>query len=190
MELKNSLLDNKVEEEESIESTSSGEDKIKELLQRQVNHEFDNERLYLAMSFWLEEHGYVETAKFFSKHSKEERKHAMDFINFMNKMRYPVDAIEGKKNRRDYENVCDLLNAAMDREKQTSKMIGEIHTAALKGGHLALTIAGQYLREQAEEEQLFFSLINLCKLAGESKFDFETEVRHIKKSGKFKVAEL
>ena len=37
---------------------------IQTLLQKQVNYEFENERLYLSMSFWLSYNGFTETAKF------------------------------------------------------------------------------------------------------------------------------
>ena len=51
---------------------------IKSLLQAQVDHEFENERLYLSMALWCASKGYVQTSRFFSEHALEEREHGMD----------------------------------------------------------------------------------------------------------------
>jgi len=40
------------------------ETSIQGLLQAQVNHEFENERLYLSMALWASNKGYIETGKF------------------------------------------------------------------------------------------------------------------------------
>jgi len=171
---------------EGLNSSSN----IQSLLQRQVEHEFDNERLYMAMAIWCDRHDYQETAKFFSKHTLEERKHALDFLNFMLSQKMNTKAPKLGEIQTEFEDMQSLLEAALEREKKTSKMIGEIHTAALKGGNLALTIAGKYLNEQVEEEQLFTAILKLYETAAGNKADFEMMVMDIKKHDKFKPGKL
>lgn len=175
---------------DSTEKKSETSDPIKELLQKQVCHEFGNERLYISMSLWCEENGYTETAKFFSKHSLEERRHGMDFINYMSKRKMKVNPPCEQEIEREFEDLGTLLKAALKQEIKTSSMIKEIHEEALKTCNLALTIANKYLCEQVEEEQLFISLVNLHKLCGDSKIDFEMEVGHLKSDDKYKVGTL
>jgi len=177
-------------ESKKTTETSTADTSIQGLLQRQVDHEFDNERLYMAMAIWCDINDYQETAKFFSKHTLEERKHGMDFLNFMLSQKMKAKIATAGNVQTSFENMKELLTAALDREKETSKMIGEIHTAALKGGNLALTIAGKYLNEQVEEEQLFTAILKLYDTAAGNKADFEMMVMDIKKHDKFKPGKL
>ncbi len=175
-------MENKEEPKENLS--------LNDLLQNQVCHEFDNERLYLSMALWCEENGYIETAAFFSGHSLEERQHGMDFINFMLKMKIRVEPPCPREVQRDFDDMKHLLEESVKREKETSKMISEIHKEAMKTNNLAITIANKYLQEQVEEEQLFESLLNLNNLCNGSKIDFEMEVSKIKAKDKYKIGTL
>ena len=176
----------KLKEKKSTDKSSI----ISDLLQNQVCHEFDNERLYLSMALWCSEKGYTETAKFFSKHSLEERRHGMDFVNFMVIRRMNVQPPCEKEVQREFDNLKSLLQAALEREYETSTLIREIHKEALKTSDMALTIAGKYLNEQVEEEQLFESLLNLYSLCNDSEIDFEMTVNKIKSKDKYKIGSL
>jgi len=175
-----------------IDPTISPDSRLHELLQKQVTHEFDNERLYQAMSLWSANHGYYETAKFYNAHMGEERRHGMDFVNFMVEQGMKVEAPAPKTQPSDFDCMGDLIMQSMEREKETTRMIEEIHSEALKPGNgAALTIAGKYLAEQVEEEQLFRSLANLFMMANGSRMDFEMEVMKLKdKKPKYKIGNL
>lgn len=177
-------------ESEITEEKKEKINSIKDLLQRQVCHEFANERLYISMSLWCENNGYVETAAFFMAHSLEERRHGMDFLNYMSKRKMKPHVPCDEDIEREFEDMKTLLRAAVKIEITTTNMIKEIHQEALKTSDLALTIAEDYLQEQVEEEQLFLSLANLYNLCGDSKIDFEMEVGQLKSSGKYKIGTL
>lgn len=166
------------------------DNKVYKLLQRQVNHEFENERLYTSMALWCEKNGYIETAKFFSGHSLEERKHGMAFINFMLKQKMSVETPYTTDIPRDFDSLKDVIVSSVRKENETTKMIEELHKEAVVNSPVVVTIAHQFLCEQVEEEQLFLSLLNLFKLCGDSKIDFEMEVGLLKSSSKYKIGEL
>lgn len=163
---------------------------IQKLLQKQVDHEFSNERLYVAMSLWCAENGYTQTSKFFSDHAIEERSHAMLFINYMLKKKMKVLAPSLEAEKREYTNMREVLEDSVKREILTSKMVGEILTESIKTGDLAYTIAHEIMEEQIEEEQLFNSLLNLYENCNGSKIDFEMEIGNIKCNGKYKIGNL
>jgi len=170
---------------------AGGKPHVKALLQRQVNHELSNEALYTSMAIWCENKGFTQTAKFFGRHAFEERRHGMDFINFMAQRGFKIKTPEIEFIPADYEDLEELIEAAVKREYETTAKIQEIQVAAGKIGCPAITITSQYLREQVEEEQLFNSLLALYKLAGENKFDFESAVLDLKdKKTKWKVGAL
>jgi ferritin len=150
------------------------------LVQKQIEHELENERLYLSMASWCDHYGLTETAKFFYEHSLEERKHAMDFANHA--LARGKRAIFGatKEMKQDFTDCGELLEEALLREKETTKLILELYRTGLKEGTLAVNIASKYIDEQKEEEQLFLSLLNLWKTCNGSKIDFEMEVMKLK----------
>lgn len=163
---------------------------IKDLFQKQVEHEFENERLYLSMALWCSKNGYVETAKFFSEHALEERAHGMRFINFMIKQKMCVLTPYTTDIDRDFSDMKDVLIKSVAREVMTSKMISALHKRVLEDGKLEAEITQKFLGEQLEEEQLFLSILNLYDLCEGSKIDFEMEVGQIKGCGKYMIAEL
>lgn len=163
---------------------------LQSLIQRQVVHEFQNERLYLSMALWCSKNGYAQTAKFFSGHSLEERSHGMGFINAMIKQRMDVITPEPGPVEFEFDGLEDVLKKAMKREIKTSKLIAQLHNKAISEQSLISRVTEAYLEEQVEEEQLFQSLLTLFDVCNGSKIDFEMEVRTIKSSGKYKIGEL
>lgn len=163
---------------------------LEELLAKQVDHEFANEALYFAMSVWCTNNGYYETAKFFEEQSKEERAHAVRFINFIAKrgMKVPVPTYE--EISKDFVDIKDIMQKSLAREIETTKMIQNIHNEALKTSDLSILIADEFLKEQMEEEQLFISMINLVDMCNNSKIDFEMEIAVVRKKGKYKIGEI
>ena len=164
---------------------------VNQLLQRQVDHEFSNERLYLSMALWCEENGWPETAKFFSSHAvEEERVHGMKVINFMLKKKIKVATPTPDESKREYTDMKEVLTDAVKREELTSKMIGELLQESIKTGDLAYTIADELMKEQIEEEQLFNSVLNLYEMCNNSRIDFEMEINTVKSSGKYKIGSI
>jgi ferritin len=170
----------------------AGNKGVLELMQRQVDHEFENERLYLSMSIWLHSNGFIQTAKFFSRHSVEERGHGMDFINAMLKQKVAIKTPYTTDIERDFTDVRSLLVIAVEQEEKTSKMILELHKKAIEENSLFSEVSTKYVEEQMEETQLFNSLLNLYDLCDGSKIDFELEVLALKdsKNNKYKMGML
>ena len=182
-EVKQPILEDEIEE--------NGKPQLSELLNRQVSHEFSNEMLYLNMAIWAENQGYTETAKFFYLHTEEEKRHGTDFINFMHSKGTKIKPVVIENFDYYWEDMGDMLKAALKREYETTAFIQEIFVEASKIGHPAVHIAQHYLMEQTEEEQLFLSLVNLYKTANGNKYDFELAVLDLKKKHpKFKFGDL
>lgn len=147
------------------------------LLQEQVEHEFFAERLYISIAAWLDIEGYPETAKFFSHHAEEEKKHAMDFVNFILKRGERVIMPGTKDPPNEFEDAGAVIRSAVDHEKFITQKIADIFVSALEEGDImALELARQYSEEQIEEEQLFLSLLKLYELEGKIGIDMEAQM--------------
>jgi len=85
-----------------------------------------------------------------------------------------------------------LLVGALERELETSGMIGEMFEQAQADRiHVALPMIIKYLDEQVEEEQWSRSILRLwrmCKASG-SIVDFENEIGQVN-DGKHKIGDM
>lgn len=152
--------------------------KTLKLLQEQIEHEFYAERLYYAISAWCDWKGYVQTAKFFSMHAAEEHKHAMSFVNFIQKR--GEHALFPKTNTptTDFDDMKAVINAALEHEYFISSKIKDIYMSACEeSDFMAKNQARIFIEEQIEEEQLFKSLAKWLEInEGKANADFELEV--------------
>jgi ferritin len=123
--------------------------------QEQVVHEFQNERLYLSMALWCAKNDYVQTAKFFSTHALEERKHGMDFINAMIKQRIDVITPEPAAVDTSFEDLGDLLQKALKRELKTTKLITKLHALAIEENSILSHLTAKYIFDLTAVEVLF-----------------------------------
>ena len=150
------------------------------LVDKQIDHEFFNERLYISMAAWCDANGFPETASFFSEHSLEEREHAFDFINHKLKQGMKPHISGTKQPPVDFRDMTDVLTQALEQEYLTNEMIQNLFDVGTKEKTFLIPIAQKYLDEQLEETQLFTSLLKLWETCNFSKIDFELEVMKLR----------
>ncbi len=166
---------------------------ICELFARQIAHEFSNERLYIVFAGWCNANGFPETSRFFLDRSEEEHKHAMAFIDHVQKTgkSAPIPHTTDDKCPA-LSDLESLLLGAMEREMETSTMIGEMFAQAQTDKDFnSLPMILKYLEEQVEEEQWARSILRLwrlCKASG-SIVDFENEIGLVN-DGKHKIGDM
>jgi ferritin len=162
------------------------------LVNKQIEHELFNERLYLAMAVWCNANGLTETSKFFALHAAEEKEHAMDFINHYLMMGKMPEITGTKAPKTSYTDLTELLTDALKQEHETTALIQNLLKVGLEEQTLLIDIAYKYIEEQKEETQLFNSLLYLWKCCGGSKMDFEMEVMKLKskKDCKYRLGSL
>jgi ferritin len=151
------------------------------LVNKQIEHELFNERLYLAMAIWCDSNGLSETAKFFTAHAAEEKKHALDFINHYLSMGKMPEIKGTEQPKTKYENLTEVINDAIKQEIKTTEMIQTLLKTGVEEQSLLISIANKYIDEQKEETQLFNSLARLWNKCAGSKLDFELEVMKLRK---------
>lgn len=165
--------------------------KTLELLQEQIKHELFAERLYLSMSAWCDLEGLTETAKFFSDHSQEERKHALRFVNFIQKRGEHALFPDTEQPVQEFENIQEIVSSALDHEYFITDKIKTIYkTACEDEDYLAKEHAREFLVEQIEEEQLFLSLSRWLITCGDDMANFEMEVMKIHKKESHLIGEI
>ena len=141
-----------------------------ELLQYRIQQEQLSSRIYESMSMWLDNNGYLGSAKLWAKYSAEELKHA-DFakeylLSFginptLRKLDAPVCEFKG---------LCEIIDMTFDHETEISRQCSELAASALAmGDHMLYTLGLKYCAEQVEEMSKSQTLKDLVKAFGESK---------------------
>ena len=107
-------------------------DKIKDLINNQVNKELYSAYLYLGFSTWFEDAGLSGFANWYNIQAQEERDHAMLFFKYLqnNGHRPVLSEIECPK--QEYEKPIDVLKAGMNHELYVTSLVNTIYDAAFE----------------------------------------------------------
>lgn len=128
-------------------------DSIEAILNKQIKHEFDNSRLYRAMSSCLEFNGWPGAAKLWKKYSDEEITHGEKIINYMQDRDCKPTIPDTTQPTKDYKGIEEIVNFSDKREIDTTKEWKDIYTLAFKeGDFLTVELARWFIKEQTEEE--------------------------------------
>jgi ferritin len=144
--------------------------KCVELLNYRIEQEELSARLYLAMSMWLDNKGFINAAKLWKKYSDEEMTHstwAREYLLAFGiqpnvpMLLAPVDSFSG---------FPQIINDTFDHEIQVTLQIKELATCALQeGDHMLYQLALSYLKEQVEEAAKTQNLKDALVTFGEDK---------------------
>jgi len=156
--------------------------KMEALLNKQMNAEFYNSHLYMAMAGWFEGQGLPGFAQWMEVQAGEERGHAMKFYSHLKDRRGailvgPVPAAPTK-----YKSALDAFQAAFDHEVRVSEEINKMmETAMAEKDFAAVELLRWFVSEQVEEEASTDAVVQQLKMVGESKGSLMYIDRHLAK---------
>lgn len=145
-------------------------DKIKDIINNQINEEFYSAYLYLAFAAKLEKWGFKGAASWMKVQAQEENDHALGFFRFLlDRGEEPkLQAIAGPDSD-SLKNMPDIFSAGLDHEKHITACIGNIYELARAEKDYALeSFIKWYIDEQIEEEANATEIIDKLKLIGEN----------------------
>lgn len=122
------------------------------LLNYRVEQEEFSSRIYLAMSTWLDDKGFVGAAKLFKQYSNEELVHADKAKKMLlaNGIRPVTPAL--KQPKQDFISLPDVIISALAHEKEITTQCYALTAAAHKEGNFMVVELGLwYCKEQVEE---------------------------------------
>ena len=135
-------------------------------LNAQVNHEFANERSYLATGYWFESNNLKVFAKFFFKQALEERSHATKIAQFLIDVGAYVKLDGVAPETTAFSSARAAVEAFVNTEITTTKLVYEIVDMAIKeNDHSTREFIGWKVTEQVEEVALANELLGMVKLA-------------------------
>jgi ferritin len=168
--LKTDMSDNKIAKPPTKGKNILLSDECINYLNYRIQQEEYSSRIYLAMSMWLTNNGYLNAGKLWRKYSSEELVHAewsRDYLLSMGvqpatpKLDQPAETFNG---------LSEIINDSYDHEIVVTKQVKELANDAFKkGDHMLYELALKYLKEQVEEHNKMQDLVDQLQAFGEDK---------------------
>ena len=142
-------------------------EKVRDLLNEQVNKEFYSAYLYLDFANYYEEEGLDGFANWYKIQAQEERDHALLFIQYLQNNGEHV-ALEGiAKPDKDLCDKLTVLKYALDHERFITASIHAIYDVAYaERDFRTMQFLDWFVKEQGEEEKNAEDMIKKMELFG------------------------
>lgn len=155
-------------------------EKLANLLNEQVNNEFDAAQAYVAMAAYCEHHSYSGFANYYLAQAEEERYHAMKLYQYLNDRGIPVKITATSTPKTEFDSILDTFETSLEQEKEVTKNFYDLSDLAWsEREHATISFLNWFLDEQVEEEATFETHIDYLKRIKDDKnalFLYEKEL--------------
>lgn len=142
--------------------------KVAELLNRQINKEFYSAYLYLDMANFYSEKGLDGFANWYEIQAKEEQDHAMLMYRYLHNNGEKVTLEAIAKPDKVFESPMDPLREALKHERYVTALINNIYAEAQAVNDFRTTqFLDWFIKEQGEEEKNSGDMITKMELYGD-----------------------
>lgn len=157
-----------------MSSISEPRSKFYELLQQQVQNEFTASHQYVALAVWFDREDLPQLAKHFYRQAVEERNHALAIVQYLIDTDHHVDIPGIGEVRNDFTDPVELIQLALDQEKDVKADIETLAKAArAEDDYTGEQFMQWFLKEQVEEIAQMSTLLNVAKRAKGNLFELE-----------------
>ena len=139
-------------------------------LNYRVQQEEYSARIYMAMSMWLNNKGYVNAAAVWRKYSDEEMKHADIARTYL--LSFGIQPVTPRLDqpKQNFAGLPEIIKLSFDHEVEVSKQIKEMANHALADGdHMLYELSLAYLKEQVEEHNKMQNWVDQLEAFGTDK---------------------
>ena len=142
-------------------------DKIKALLNQQINKELYSAYLYVDIANHYDELDLDGYANYYMIQAQEERDHALLFLKYMQNNGWKVTLEAIAKPDKTFECHMDVLKAGLEHEEYVTSLINDIYAAAYDVRDFrTMQFLDWFVKEQGEEETNANDLISKMELFG------------------------
>lgn len=145
------------------------EKKILNLLNIQIQKEFESAYLYFALESYFDSIGLYGFANWYKIQAQEEECHAYKIYNFLIESNQHVELYQINKPEKKIESIEEALNMALRHEQYITKLIHNIYEEADNiSDYCTLNFLDWFIDEQMEEEKNAQRMIDHFTLFGNS----------------------
>ena len=144
--------------------------KMQEIINEQINHEFDSAYLYLSMAAYFESNNLLGFAAWMKKQAQEESVHAMKFYQYVHERQGIVALKAIPQPKAEWKDALEAFSDAYAHELKVTGLIHMIADAAnAEKDHATSSFLKWFIDEQVEEEANADAIVQKLKLIGEHK---------------------
>ncbi len=139
-------------------------------LNYRVQQEEYSARIYMAMSMWLNNKGYVNAAAVWRIYSDEEMKHADIARTYL--LSFGVQPVTPRLDqpKQNFSGLPEIINLSFNHEIEVSKQIKDMANHSLADGdHMLYELCLAYLKEQVEEHNKMQNWVDQLEAFGTDK---------------------
>ena len=140
---------------------------MNEVLNGQIQDEFQASYLYLAMSAYCEEQNLPGFGAWLRAQSDEERSHALRLVDFLLRREGHIELREIGQPPSVFGSPLEMFEAVLGHEKKVTKRIDKAYRAALEERDNATAVELQwFITEQVEEEKTAGDVVAQLRMVG------------------------
>ena len=141
--------------------------KVRELLNQQINKEFYSAYLYLDFANYFEKIGLDGFANWYKIQAQEERDHAMLFYQYLQNNDERVELFGIDRPSVELVDAMTVLKAGLEHERYVTQLINDIYSEAYSVKDFrTMQFLDWFVKEQGEEETNAQNLISKMELFG------------------------
>jgi ferritin len=141
--------------------------KVYELMNEQVKHEFYSAYMYLSMSAYCEEQNLPGFAAWLKVQAAEEQEHALKFHEHLIDRGEKVKLLAIEQPPVEFTSIQDVFEKVYAHEQKVTALINAIYTKALEAQDTASQVFLQwFITEQVEEEKNSSSILDMVTKIG------------------------
>lgn len=139
-------------------------------LNYRIKQEELSSRLYLSMSMYLENVGYLGAAKKWKEYSKEENTHADWAREYLLALGIQPETPTLEAPKQSFNGLPEIIKLTLEHETEVTKQCNDLGKDAIsKGDFLLLQLVMKYQQEQIEEQEKAQNNVDRLELFGETK---------------------
>jgi len=130
-----------------------------------IESEAFSSQIYLQMGAWCDVKGFTGAAKFFRKHSEEERVHMLHLYDFLADKNIVAITPTIEAPQTEYKDLMDVLYAALEHEFFVTSFYEDAATKAIDlPCHQSYQLFQFFIKEQVEEEALYQTIVDKAEI--------------------------
>lgn len=141
---------------------------ILDLLNEQMNFEFESAYIYKAMSAYTDDEELDGFTAWLDLQVDEEIVHGEGMRKFLQSVGYKPHYTGMAEPKADYESVLDVMKTALEHEKEVTRRITHIAKEARESDARVFSFIQWYIDEQVEEEENFSKIIRRLERIGDN----------------------
>ncbi len=146
-------------------------------LNYRIQQEEYSSRIYLAMSMWLDNNGYVNAAKLWKNYSNEELGHADWSRTYLLSMGVQPGTPKLDAPGQDFTGLPQIIQDSYEHEITITKQIKDLAGDAMKkADHMLYELALKFLKEQVEEHNKMQNWVDQLNAFGTDKIAMRLSV--------------